>query len=343
MKHSRYREFIRLVTSILPDPQPLQPPQTSLPKVSVVIPIYNGEQDLPDLLQCLRAQTYPLDRVEYWLVDNRSGDRTLALLQTAAEQATRNGFPLFCRSQPQIQSSYAARNVGIRAATHDLLAFTDADCRPLASWLAELVQPFTQAKVGIVAGAIQGLPGSSLLEQYATRRQILSQTYALTHPFYPYGQTANLAVRRVALHQSGLFRPYLTTGGDADLCWRILQQGQWQIQLAEAAVVQHRHRASLAELSAQWQRYGRANRYLHDLHGVPLTPDLGRMDYLRRSGRWLFKELAIALPHVLAGKVPPVALVDTPLDLFCTQARSQGQRRATLPPTAHIIDWLENS
>jgi len=330
------------VTSVPPEPQPLQHPQTGLPKVSVVIPIYNGEQDLPDLLQRLRAQTYPLDRVEYWLVDNRSGDRTPALLKAAADQATHDGFPLFYRSQPQIQSSYAARNVGIRAATHDILAFIDADCRPQATWLTELVQPFTQANVGIVAGEIQGLPGSRMLEQYAMRRQTLSQTHTFSHPFYPYGQTANLAVRRVALHQSGLFRPYLTTGGDADLCWRILQQGRWQIQLAEAAIVQHRHRASLSELSAQWQRYGRANRYLHDLHGVPLTPDLDLMDYLRRSGRWLFKELAIALPQVLAGKVPPAALLDTPLDLFCTQARSQGQRRATLPPTAHIIDWLEN-
>ncbi|MHC5594867.1 MAG: glycosyltransferase family 2 protein, partial [Nostoc sp.] len=35
-----------------------------LPMVSVVVPIYNGEADLPDLINCLLSQTYPKDRVE---------------------------------------------------------------------------------------------------------------------------------------------------------------------------------------------------------------------------------------------------------------------------------------
>lgn len=321
-------------------------PHTSLlspgycPEVSVVIPIYNGEQDLPDLLQSLRTQTYPVDRVEYWLVDNRSGDRTAALLQAAVQQANQAGFPLYYQSQPQIQSSYAARNVGIRAANYDILAFTDADCRPQPGWLAALMQPFAQADIGIVAGEVQGLPGSSILEQYAIRRQTLSQAHTLNHPVCPYGQTANLAVRRAALQQSGLFRPHLTTGGDADLCWRILQPGRWQIHLAETAIVQHRHRVNLSELSAQWQRYGQANRYLHQLYGVPLTPELRLIDYGRRCGRWLLKEVAIALPKVLAGQVSFTTLLDTPLDLFCTQARARGQRRAHLPPMAQMIEQL---
>jgi glycosyltransferase involved in cell wall biosynthesis len=334
------------MSSVPPEPHILPSPQAYCPGVSVVIPIYNGEQDLPDLLRCLRAQTYPLDRVEYWLVDNRSGDRTPTLLQAAADQAAQDGFPLYYRSQAQIQSSYAARNVGIRAATHNILAFTDADCRPQPGWLAALVQPFSQPNIGpnigIVAGEVQGLPGSSILEHYAMRRQTLSQTHTLNHPVCPYGQTANLALRRAALQQSGLFRPYLTTGGDADLCWRILQSGQWQIQLAEAAIVQHRHRVSLSELRAQWQRYGRANCYLHLLHGVPLTPPLTLGDYGRRSGRWLLKEVAIALPQILARQVSFATLLDTPLDLFCTQARAQGQRQASLPPMAQIIEWLES-
>ncbi|MEG3876061.1 glycosyltransferase, partial [Microcoleus sp. herbarium19] len=53
------------------------------PEVSVVVPVYNGEADLPDLIECLRSQTYPPDRVEYLLVDNNSRDRTSAILETA--------------------------------------------------------------------------------------------------------------------------------------------------------------------------------------------------------------------------------------------------------------------
>ncbi|MEG3976910.1 glycosyltransferase, partial [Microcoleus sp. herbarium8] len=54
-----------------------------LPFVSVVVPVYNGERDLPDLIECLRSQTYPPKSVEYLIVDNKSGDRTSAIIQTA--------------------------------------------------------------------------------------------------------------------------------------------------------------------------------------------------------------------------------------------------------------------
>ncbi|NEQ22022.1 MAG: glycosyltransferase, partial [Microcoleus sp. SIO2G3] len=55
--------------------------QKDLPKTTVIVPVYNGEADVPDLIKCLKAQTYPVDRVEYLLVDNASSDRTSLLLQ----------------------------------------------------------------------------------------------------------------------------------------------------------------------------------------------------------------------------------------------------------------------
>ena len=47
--------------------------------LSVVIPVYNGETDLPDLIECLRSQTYPADQVEYLLVDNNSQDNSVSI------------------------------------------------------------------------------------------------------------------------------------------------------------------------------------------------------------------------------------------------------------------------
>lgn len=309
------------------------------PYVSVIIPIYNGSIDLPDLLTCLASQTYPAERAEYLLIDNASTDRTLEYLQTAI--ATRSYPPIHLRSlsETQVQSSYAARNTGIKLATGEILAFTDADCRPQPQWLHELVQPFTDSAVGLVAGEIVGLPGTTLLEAYANRHQTLSQKHTLAHPFFPYGQTANLAIRRLALHQTGLFRPYLTTGGDADLCWRIQQQG-WQLRFVEQATVQHRHRSTLAELGQQWQRYGRSNRYLHDLHGVTLMPIPTTRDYFYRLSRWLLKELPITVKKIVTRNVDGTAVLDTPLDLFCLYARAKGQQKAVLSAQAHEVEWL---
>ncbi|MDX2214377.1 MAG: glycosyltransferase [Oculatellaceae cyanobacterium bins.114] len=317
--------------------------QPFLPRVSVIIPIYNGEQDVPPLLDCLNAQTYPRDRVDYLLVDNASRDRTLTLLKEAAEQSATEGLILRCLSETKIQSSYAARNTGIKATQSEILAFTDADCRPQANWLYDLVQPFVDETVGIVAGEVLALEGNSLLEEYSGRRETLSQKHTLAHPFYPYGQTANLAVRRQAFEKAGLFRPYLTTGGDADLCWRIQQQGNWKIIFAEQAAVQHRHRATLEELRSQWRRYGRSNRYLHELHGVSLARELTSKDYAYRWSRWLLKEVPLTAQKILTRRAHWSFLLDTPLDLLCTQARAKGQRDARLSEQARQIEWMPPS
>ncbi|NJO20794.1 MAG: glycosyltransferase, partial [Spirulinaceae cyanobacterium RM2_2_10] len=41
---------------------PAPPDSEFRPPVSVIVPIYNGEADLPGLLAALQAQTYPRDR-----------------------------------------------------------------------------------------------------------------------------------------------------------------------------------------------------------------------------------------------------------------------------------------
>ena len=69
-----------------PNPFHLNPVHNPIPYLSVIIPIYNGEANLPGLLACLTAQTYPRDRVEYLIVDNGSTDDTLALLQAFETQ-----------------------------------------------------------------------------------------------------------------------------------------------------------------------------------------------------------------------------------------------------------------
>lgn len=307
------------------------------PAVSVIVPIYNGEDDLPDLLAGLQGQDYPRDRVDYWLVDNGSRDRTPEILRAAAQS---QDIQIHALTYRDIQSSYAARNAGILAATGQILAFTDADCQPEPSWLRELVQPFADPAVGLVAGGIQALPSQHWLERYAERQGTLSQTNTLNHSFLPYGQTANLAVRAEVFPQAGLFRPHLTTGGDADFCWRVQQETDWRLASAETAVVYHRHRRTLDELRRQWHRYGCSNRYLHDLHGVDLMRSLTPGEIRYRLLRWSLKELPQATVKLLTGRGTGLDLALTPLDLWCTHARSQGQRTAQLSPQAHDIAYL---
>ncbi|MEQ8752326.1 MAG: glycosyltransferase [Coleofasciculus sp. G1-WW12-02] len=317
-----------------------QPHPSFVPKVSVIVPIYNGAADIPDLIQCLLCQTYPKDQVKYLLVDNNSRDRTPEILQQAAQDAKAQGITLHPLSENQIQSSYAARNTGIKASTGEILAFTDADCRPIPQWLSLLVQPFTNPQIGLVVGEISALPGKNWLEKHAERQGTLSQKHTIEHSFCPYGQTANLAIRRQALQEVGLFRPYMTTGGDADICWRIQRQTQWQLNFAKKAIVQHRHRANLREFRSQWQRYGRSNKYLHELHGVELQPKLTSKKSLYLISRWLLKELPITSGQIITGKASFVDVIKTPINLYGGWYRDLGQRQTQLDEKADKIEWL---
>lgn len=303
----------------------------------MVVPIYNGTADLPELINCLMAQTYPEDRVEYLLVDNNSSDGTSKLLKLASENSP---IKIRALSEKEIQSSYAARNTGIREAAGEIIVFTDADCRPLPNWLEKLVKPFINTNIVIVAGEITALPSSNLLEKYADRQETLSQKHTLANKFCAYGQTANLAIRRLALEKAGLFRPYLTTGGDADICWRILQLEIGTLEFAPEAIVQHRHRTTLKELKSQWQRYGRSNSYLHELHNVELMREISQYECYYRLLRWLVKEVPKTTLKALTGKASFLDLANTPIGLFTARARYLGQQQAKLPPQAKKIDWL---
>ena len=313
-----------------------------LPRVSVVIPIYNGEADLPDLITCLLAQTYPVEQVEYLLVDNASSDRTASIIQTAAAAAKSQGVTIYAVSANNIQSSYAARNVGIRASTGEIIAFTDVDCRPQPDWLFALVQPFAEPAVGLVGGAILSLPGKTILEKYAERTNTLSHKWPLSHPFCPYAAGANLAIRRQTLEQVGLFRPYLTTGADVDICWRIQRQSDWQFAHTEQAIVKHRHRTSLPELCRQYRRYGRSHHYLQELYGVEMSRKYlwSWQQHLYYWSRWLLKELPLTSWQAIRGKATMLDILKTPIQILTCQAQAAGRREAELSEQAKQIEWL---
>src|SRR3954447_25924434 len=102
----------------------------ALPAVSVVVPVRDGARVIGECLDALMAQR-GAPPYEVLVVDNGSTDTTAAAVRAhpSAPRLLRERRPV----------SYAARNAGITAATGSILALTDADCTPAATWLAEAV------------------------------------------------------------------------------------------------------------------------------------------------------------------------------------------------------------
>lgn len=93
----------------------------SVPKVTVVVPVYNVEQYLADCLRSLRAQNYK--NFEIVAVNDGATDGSAAILQTFA--ASTNNLRIVTQHN---QGLGAARNAGVAAAQNtDYLMFVDSD------------------------------------------------------------------------------------------------------------------------------------------------------------------------------------------------------------------------
>lgn len=91
-----------------------------MPKVSIIVPVYNAEKYLQECVDSILTQT--LSDLELILVDDGSTDSSPALCDQYAAQDAR--VKVIHKSNGRAAS---ARNAGLRAATGEYVAFVDSD------------------------------------------------------------------------------------------------------------------------------------------------------------------------------------------------------------------------
>lgn len=217
-----------------------------LPHVSVVVPVRNGEQSVEPCIRSLLDLDYPDEKVEIFMVDDGSTDRTAALIKQ---------LPVEYRFVAG-EGAYAARNAGIACASGDAIAFTDADCVVSSGWLRNLLVGYDDRQTGCFAGEIESLTPVTLVQEYFADLKLFTQK-ALLSMKVPGAATANVAYRRAVFDEIGLFDGSLESGGDTDLCWRMQYQTGYKVNYTSRAVVYHRHPASLLKLLRRCYRQGK--------------------------------------------------------------------------------------
>jgi len=227
----------------------------SRPRASVVVCSYNGGRTLAQCLDSLGHLDYP--DYEVILVDDGSTDATATIAAGfSAVQVVRHETN---------QGLSASRNSGLRAATGDIVAYTDDDCFADPDWLARLVHrlettgadsvggPNIAPDDGWLAAAISASPGQPT--------HVLESDQVAEHV-----PGCNMAFRRAALESINGFDPqFLRAGDDVDVCWRLQQSGGW-ITFAPGAVVWHHRRQTPRAYLRQQSGYGDAEALLRFKH-----------------------------------------------------------------------------
>ena len=196
------------------------------PRFSVLVPVYEQWDLVPQLLARLTAQSLAQDEFEVILADNGSPHFAPPAILPANTRIVTCTDP----------GSYAARNVAASAAKGRWFAFTDADCLPEPGWLTGLAAAAGDART-ILVGAVDVRPMSETLNAY----EIYDMIGGIPQERYAgrgYGATANLAVSADLFAATGGFDGARLSGGDAEFCRRAAAQGAG-VKFVPAARVVH--------------------------------------------------------------------------------------------------------
>jgi len=221
---------------------------TMSPRVSVVIPVFNGARTLADCLRGVAAQTLPAADFEVIVVDDGSTDATAAVA---------SGFGTLLRQAHRGAAS--ARNTGVRAAHGEWVAFTDADCIPTRGWLQALLAAVHAADgdgLG-AAGRVVGYQSESAAARFVDLSGGLDAERHLAHATFPFAPSGNVMYRCAALQAAGGFDTRYAAYDACELHNRLRRLHGGPFRFEPRAVVLHRHRASWPAYWRQQFTYGR--------------------------------------------------------------------------------------
>jgi glycosyltransferase involved in cell wall biosynthesis len=241
------------------------------PSVSVVIATRNRPATLASTIQDLLDSSYAA--FEIIVVDNDpSSDATRDMVGAITSADSRVRYLRETR-----RGVSWARNLGLAAATSEIVAFVDDDLKIDHNWLPSIARAFTLAdNVACVTGMILPLEletqAQQLIEEYGGYCKGFEQViydmgeHRPAHPLFPFaagtfGSGANFAFRASVFREIGGFDPHIGAGtpalGGEDLAamFRIIATGH-ALVYEPAAIVRHRHYREYDALQRQLFSYG---------------------------------------------------------------------------------------
>ena len=122
------------------------PVSAELPPVSVVIAARNEYENLERNLKAILEQDYP--NFEVVVVNDCSWDDSQKLLEYYQEVYPNLKICKLIEQEKYPTGKKFALTIGIKAALHEHLVFTDADCQPAGNqWLRGIMASFTSVKI----------------------------------------------------------------------------------------------------------------------------------------------------------------------------------------------------
>ena len=233
---------------------------TELPFVSVIVPVHNRPDEIAACLESILRLDYPRDRLETLVVDDASTDHTPNVISR---------FPVRRIMLEENRQAPFCRNLAVREATGEILAFVDSDCVVSPQWLKELLPVFRDPTIAVVGGRVDAWFDWTALDRYeAVNSSLIMGHHAIRSEkrntaFYV--PSCNMLVRREIFLAVDGFQEHLVVGEDVDLCWRIEDSGD-QVAFEPLGPVFHKHRNRIPAFCGRRFDYGESEPLLQKKH-----------------------------------------------------------------------------
>jgi glycosyltransferase involved in cell wall biosynthesis len=229
-----------------------------MPRVSVIVPCYNEQRTIFDLLAALHAQTYPREELEVVIADGLSTDGTREVVSAFQQDHPDLRVKLVDNPQRIIP---AGLNVALSVAEGEIIVRMDAHTIPARDYVAQCVRALDAGLGDNIGGIWLIRPGGE---------GWISQAIALAaaHPLgvgdahyrvsrqarevdtVPFGAFYRRTIERI-----GLFNENLLTNEDYEFNVRLRKAGG-KVWLDPQIRSEYIARSTLSELARQYWRYG---------------------------------------------------------------------------------------
>lgn len=184
--------------------------------VSVIIPSYNSKKTIFNCLESIIRQKAEFE-FEIIVVDSSEDDTALVLEQRFPQVKV---IKLEQRAYPG-----EARNIGVKAASGSVIAFTDADCVACQGWLEKIYQRRQLDYVAVGGAILNGNCKSTLswAEYFLEFSEFL--------PFSPLREvrtipTCNISYKKKEVFEQYGFFPLMRTAEDTTFNWMLIENGE---------------------------------------------------------------------------------------------------------------------
>lgn len=223
--------------------------EDSSPRVSVIIPVYNGEDVIGEQLEALAGQDVDFDW-EILVCDNGSTDGTRAVVETWRDRLP----PVQILDASHRRGPSAAMNTGARASRAEFLLFCDADDVVGERWVEKFAAALSEAPyVGayVEYERLKAPGGMSVTWEG-------DKPFIFTLPVLPHlaaTGSGNFGIHRTLYLEVDGFEEGLETCEDADFSWRVQLHTGEPLTMCDA-LYHVRTRQTLRSIAKQSRAWG---------------------------------------------------------------------------------------